>query len=558
MPAMRQLSGIDVGFLNLETSTAFGHVSSLNIYDPTTAPGGAGLEVTKQIILERMDELTPFRRRLVEVPFGLDLPYWIEDSEFDIDFHVRHHAVAPPGTPEQLAETVSRIVSRPLDRSRPLWELYVIEGLEDGRIAQLTKIHHATIDGASGALMLSVLLDTDPDVRPTGEVATWDSEAMPTDAELLQITMTEYLRRPEKMLRTNLRMVRELAASTGSGGLRALTDLIAQPLPGRLGELMRERLRSGYGTEVDDPPPLPPTLAPRTPFNRPITAHRRFAYTTIPLDDAKAIRREYGCTFNDVVMALCSATLRRWLLKHDALPDEPLIAMVPVSIRTGGDGTGDTYQNRVSGLLSSLATNEPDPVKRLRLVQQSMTAAKGTFAAIPAETLQDYTQFAPPAIAARAMRMYSRLRIADRMNPPFNVTISNVPGPAEPLYSAGARLEHFYPVSMIIDGQGLNMTVQSYNGNLDFGFIACRELVPDLWSLVDYLHESLQELLDSTRPSTPPKKAATKKAAAKRPAKKSAATRSARKAAPAKATAKRAKKAAPARTRAPVKRAASR
>jgi hypothetical protein len=147
---------------------------------------------------------------------------------------------------------------------------------------------------------------------------------MPTDAELLQITMTEYLRRPEKMLRTNLRMVRELAASTGNGGLRALTDLLAQPLPGRLGELMRERLRSGYGTEVDHPPPLPPTQAPRTPFNRPITAHRRFAYTTIPLDDAKAIRREYGCTFNDVVMALCSSTLRRWLLKHDALPDEPL------------------------------------------------------------------------------------------------------------------------------------------------------------------------------------------------------------------------------------------
>jgi diacylglycerol O-acyltransferase / wax synthase len=190
-------------------------------------------------------------------------------------------------------------------------------------------------------------------------------------------------------------------------------------------------------------------------------------------------------------------------------------------------------------------------------VQQSMTAAKGSFAAIPAETLQDYTQFAPPAIAARAMRMYSRLRIADRMNPPFNVTISNVPGPAEPLYSAGARLEHFYPVSMIIDGQGLNMTVQSYNGNLDFGFIACRELVPDLWSLVDHLHESLHELLDSIGPATRPKTAAAKKTAAKKAtAKKAAAKRPATKATA--ATAKRTKKAAPARKRAPVRRAASR
>ncbi len=495
MPPMRQLSGIDVSFLNMETSTVFGHVSSLNIYDPTTAPGGAGLEVTKNIILEKLDQLAPFRRRLAEVPLGLDLPYWVEDDAFDIDFHVRHHAVAPPGTDEQLAEAVSRIVSRPLDRSRPLWELYVIEGLEDGRIAQLTKVHHATIDGASGALMLALLLDPDPDVRPTGLPAAWDSEAMPTDNELLQITMGEYLRRPEKLLRQNLRMIRELAAASGSGGLRALTDLVAQPLPGRLGDLLRTRLRSGYGKEVDHPPSLPPTPAPRTPFNRPITAHRRLSFTTIPLETAKEVRRAYGCTFNDVVMALCAGTLRRYLIKHDALPDEPLIAMVPVSIRAGNEG--DTYQNRVSALLASLATDEADPVERLRLIQKSMNAAKGSFSAIPAEALQDFVQFAPPAVAARAMRMYSRLRIADRMNPPFNLIISNVPGPSYPLYSAGARLEHFYPVSAIADGQGLNMTVQSYNGNLDFGFVTCWELVPDVWTLTDYLHESMQELLDT-------------------------------------------------------------
>ncbi len=492
---MRQLNGIDVSFLNMETATTFGHVASLNIYDPSGAPGGAGVEVTKEIILERMNQLAPLRRRLVEVPFGLDLPYWIDDVGFDIDFHVRHHAVPPPGTPEQVAESVSRIVSRPLDRSRPLWELYVIEGLEGGQIAQLTKVHHASIDGASGALMLAVLLDTDPDVRPSGSRAHWDTEPVPTDGDLLRITAAEYLRRPEKLLRQNLRMARDLAAATGNGGLRALADLVAQPLPGSVGTALRERLRHGYGTEVDNPPPLPPTQAPRTLFNRPITAHRRLAYTTIPLEDAKAVRRTYGCTFNDVVMAVCSATLRRYLLKHDALPDESLIAMVPVSTRAGDES--DTYQNRVSMLLASLATNEPDPIKRLRLVQQSMTAAKGNFAAIPAEALQDFTQFAPPTLAARAMRLYSRLRIADRMNPPFNLVISNVPGPPHPLYSAGARLEHFYPVSTIVDGQGLNMTVQSYNGNLDFGFLACRELVPDVWSLTELLHESMQELLDT-------------------------------------------------------------
>ena len=535
---MRQLSGIDVSFLNMETASTFGHVSSLNIYDPTGAPGGAGVEATKQIILERMDQLAPFRRRLIEVPFGLDMPYWIEDPDFDIDFHVRHHAVPAPGTPEQLADVISRIVARPLDRSRPLWELYVIEGVANGtRIAQLTKIHHAAIDGAAGAGMLAAILDERPDYRPTGHSAPWTPDSVPAGDELLRITAREYIRRPEKMIRLSVRTIRELAASTQNGGLRALADVIAQPMPGPFGSMLRKRLR-GTDHDVDNPPALPQTQAPRTPWNRPITPHRRFASTTIPLDDAKRIRRQFGCTFNDVVMALCSGALRRYLLAHDALPPEPLIAMVPISVRSGNED--DTYQNRISALLADLATNEADPVRRLRRVQKSMTAAKDNFAAIPAETLQDFSQFAPPAVAARAMRMYSRLRIADRMNPPFNLIISNVPGPNSPLYSAGAKLEHFYPVSALGDGQGLNMTVQSYNGNLDFGFIACRDLVPDLNTLVGHLQDSMAELLtycnddtattktkpqpnSGTKPTTKPARAApaaeatkaTRKAAAK-------------------------------------------
>ena len=491
---MRQLSGVDATFLNMETSSTYGHVSSLNIYDPTGVPGGAGVEAMKQLILERIDQLAPFRRRLVEVPLGLDLPYWIEDPDFDIDFHVRHHAVAPPGTPEQLGEAISRVHGRSLDRRRPLWELYVIEGVDGGRlIAQLTKVHHAAIDGAAGALMLAAILDTDPDARPTGVPLPWSPDKIPTEQELLQRTFVEFVRRPEKLVRLSVRSLRELAASTQVGGLRILADLIAQPMPGPVGSLMRSRLRRGSESEVDRPPHLPPTAAPRTPWNRSISPHRRFAYTTIELESAKQVRRATGCTFNDVVMAICSGTLRRYLLKHDCLPDESLIAMVPVSVRSGAES--DSYSNRVSAVLADLATNEADAGKRLARVQRSMTSAKENFSAIPAETLQDFTQFAPPAIAARAMRMYSRLRIADRMNPPFNVVISNVPGPPIPLYAAGARLEHFYPVSALADGQGLNITVQSYNGNLDFGLLADRELVPDVWAMTELLHESMDELL---------------------------------------------------------------
>ncbi|MDQ3469310.1 MAG: wax ester/triacylglycerol synthase family O-acyltransferase [Actinomycetota bacterium] len=536
---MQQLSGVDVSFLNMETPSTFGHVASITVFDVEHAPpGGAGVEATKRVILERIDRLAPFRRRLVQVPFGLDLPYWIEDPDFDIDFHVRGHAVPTPGTAEQLAEVVSRIHARPLDRSRPLWELYVIEGVDGGRkIAQLTKVHHATIDGASGALMLAAILDTEPAVAHA-EPAAWSPDELPTVQELLKRTLAQYVRNPEKFIRLSVRSMRELGASTRSVGIKTMAEMLAMPMPGPLGNFVRQRLRNSPN-EVDDPPALPGTPAPRTPWNATITPHRRFAYTTIPLEDAKAVRRAVGCTFNDVVMALCSTTLRNYLLEKDALPAEPLIAAVPVSVRTGNET--DMYQNRVSMLLADLATNEPDPLARLRRVQQSMTKAKTQFAAIPADTLQDFTQFAPPAIAARAMRMYSRLRIADRAAPPFNLIISNVPGPSYSLYSAGARLEHFYPISALTDGQGLNMTVQSYNGNLDFGFVACRELVPDVWRLTELLQAAMAELLTAVgatggeaQPATtqqpqpakrPAKKRAAKKPAAKRRAAKKAATK---------------------------------
>jgi len=310
-------------------------------------------------------------------------------------------------------------------------------------------------------------------------------------------TAAEYVRRPEKFVRLTVRTLREIAAQTHVGSVQMLADLIAQPLPGPVGTVLRQRLRRSHGEVVDRAPALPPTAAPRTPWNTNITPHRRFAYTTINIDDAKAIRRATGATFNDVVMALCGLTLRKYLINKNALPDEPLVALVPVSTRASDESA--TYQNRVTGLLAELGTDEDDPLALLGRVQTSMSRAKTNLQAIPAATLQDFTQFAPPLIAARAMRMYSRLRIADRLNPPFNLIISNVPGPTVPLYSSGAEMKHFFPVSTIADGQGLNITVQSYLGNLDFGFVSCRELIPDLWELVELLHQSLDEMLSAAR-----------------------------------------------------------
>ena len=490
---MEQLTGVDASFLNMETNAVFGHVCSLYVFDPDGAPGGAGYDAMRAAILERLDDLPIFRRKLMTVPLGLDLPYWVEDPDFDIDFHLRHHAVPPPGTPEQLGEVVSRIISRPLDRSRPLWEFYVIEGLDNGtRIAHLNKIHHATIDGKSGATLLETLLSPDPASRPTHEHAVWQPDRIPTEQELLMRTAAEYVRRPEKFVRLTVRTLREIAAQTHIGSIQNLADLIAQPMPGPVGTVLRKRLRRSHGEVIDRAPALPPTSAPRTPWNTNVTPHRRFAFTTVDINDAKLIRRATGCTFNDVVMASCGLMLRKYLIEKNCLPDEPLIALVPVSTRS--DDERSKYQNRVTGLLAELGTDEDDPLALLGRVQLSMSRAKTNLQAIPATSLQDFTQFAPPVVAARAMRMYSRLRIADRLNPPFNLIISNVPGPSVPLFSAGAEMKHFYPVSTIADGQGLNITVQSYNGNLDFGFVSCRELVPDLWRLVELLHDSLDEL----------------------------------------------------------------
>lgn len=490
---MKQLGGMDANFLNMESGTTYGHVSSMMIFEPQPGTDGAGLEMTKRAILSRMDQLVPFRRRLVQVPLGLDIPYWIDDPNFDIDYHVRHHAVPAPGSPEQLAEVVGRIISRPLDRSRPLWELYVIEGAENGKyIVQLNKIHHAAIDGAAGVLLLAALLDDDPasvpDERPDDM---WPVETIPTALDMLKLTGHEYLRRPEKMIRITIHAVRTLSANTRNPALAMLANLLAKPLPGPLGENLRSRLAADR-TGEDDLPKLSLRTAPRTPFNSTIGSHRRFAYTSVPLEDARVIRRSFGVTFNDVVMALCAATLRRYLIVHDALPAEPLVALVPISVRTPEDD--DMFRNRVSALTCELATDEPDPAARLLRIARRMAEAKERFDPVSADALQDFTQFAPPAVAGQAMRLLSRLRIADRVNSPVNVVISNIPGPNHPLYAAGAKLKHFYPVSTIADGVGLNLTVQSYDGKLDFGFVADRELVPDLWLMIDLLHESVKEL----------------------------------------------------------------
>jgi WS/DGAT/MGAT family acyltransferase len=481
---VQQLTGLDTSFLNIETPTTYGHVSGLAVFDPGTAPGRIGLEDVKALIESRIHLLPPYRRRLVEVPFGLDHPYWIEDPDFDLDFHVRHIGLPPPGDARQLAEQVSRIVARPLDRSRPLWELYLIEGLEGGYAAQLTKIHHCAIDGVSGAEILTTLLDVTPEPRRVDPPRrAWRPEPVPTQVEMLARGLWGVAGTPRKAWRVGREALRNLPAVADSLGLGELpgTSLLNRAIGRRNDPLLSEEQ----------------SPVPRTPFNDRITPHRRFAFGSLSLDEVKEIKKQTGVTVNDVVLALCAGALRRHLSERRQLPADPLVAMVPVSVRT--EQQKGTFGNQVSAMTTSLHTHVDDPIERLRRIHESMRVAKEKHQALPATLLQDFAQFAPPAVAARAARVIARATVASWMDVPFNVVISNVPGPQFPLYSMGARLVAHYPVSAINDGVGLNITVQSYDGSLDFGLVACRELLPDLWELIDELRASLHELKDAVK-----------------------------------------------------------
>ena len=498
---MRQLTGLDTSFLNMETATQFGHVASIAIFDVAGLAEGAFFNSLVKTVEERIHLLPLLRRRLVEVPLGHDHPWWIEDPDFDLEFHIRVLALPAPGTEEQLAEQVARLAARPLDRARPLWEMYVIEGIAGGKVGLMNKVHHCTIDGAQGVEMLTTLFDADPAgrmIEPPTEV--WRSESVPSAASLLARAAGTLATNPRRAASLARRTTKAMIDTSRARGFKGLADLPTAAGLGQipvLGELLTAGSRRSSGPRAEEFPILPNRPAPRTSFNKAITAHRKYAFRSLPLADARYVKTVFGTTINDVVMAISAAALRAYLLEHNELPLDPLIAMVPVSIRTGNEA--DAYSNRVTSILAPLHTQISDPVERLKAIGASMRAAKEMQQAVPADLLTDLAQFAPPALAARASRMVSRTGVANRMNPPFNVVISNVPGPNIPLYTAGATLEHFFPVSTIVDGQGMNITVQSYMGRLDFGVIGCREVFPDVWSLVDGLGAGLAELVAAAR-----------------------------------------------------------
>ena len=461
---MQRLSGMDATFIHMETPDMHMHVVGTIVLDPSTMPGGYSFDTIKRTIQERIHLIPPFRRKLAMVPFNLANPVWVEDADFDLDAHIHRIAVPAPHTMRELAEIVNDVASRPLDRARPMWEMWVVEGLEDGHIALVSKLHHSAIDGVTGADLMVHLFDLEPegaDIEPPGE---WKPDPKPSDFELVGHALRSSLTQPV-----------------------GLVKMLVKAGQGLLGAVQIAR-----NSEEGKPGPTLPFTAPQTPFNGAITGHRAVAFGRCSLDDMKLIKNTYGTTVNDVVLAACTMSLRKWLIDHDALPDRPLVGSVPVSVHA--DTPEDAGTNRVSAMMVSLPVHLDDPVEQLLLIREDTKNAKEVHKAIGADTLTGLAEFAPPRLLNRASKLYSQLNLADRHRPVHNLVISNVPGPPIPLYCAGGRVLATYPMGPILEGAGLNLTVLSNMGNVDFGAIACKEMVPDLWDIATGFGDAVQVL----------------------------------------------------------------
>jgi WS/DGAT/MGAT family acyltransferase len=449
------------------------HVGAVMVFDPSHPDVGDAtptryFDRLRGVVEERIHLVPPLRRRVVRVPFGIHHPMWVEDPDFEIDYHLRRASLPAPGGPAELAAFVADLAGRPLDQESPLWEMHVVEGLESGHLAVIPKVHHSLFDGGSGVEAVSSFLDTGPVARVVPFPARpWRPEPVPTDTELVGSAMSSLVRQPERTADVVRRTV------------GALHDLAER----------NRRLRE----EDDIVPPPAPFRAPRTSLNGAISPHRRFAFAQAPLEDVRTVRRVFGGTVNDVVLATVAGALRRLLAERGERLDEAVVAMVPMSRRTEADR--GVLGNKVSAMLVSLATQIADPVERFTTIAAGTRLAKDQARVLSEELIQGWAQLAFPALSSRIARLAGNLRLFDHLPPLFNVLVSNIAGPDFALWCAGARMVGLYPVGPIIEGVGLNVTVASYEGTLYFGILGCRELVPEVAHLGDLVTDAFTELL---------------------------------------------------------------
>jgi diacylglycerol O-acyltransferase / wax synthase len=464
---MERLSGLDASFLYIESLTQPLHVCSILEVDTSTMPGGYSFEGLHDELAVRIAAIPEFRAKLADTQLNLDYPVWVDDDAFDLDRHLFRISLPPPCGRRELAEICGHIASTPLDRDRPLWEMWVIEGVADtdpragGLMAVMTKVHHAAVDGVTGASLLSQLCSLQPEVPPPEPVAG------PGQASALQI------------------------AASGLVRFALRPWQLANVMPTTVATVVKTLRRARSGLTM-----AAPFAAPATRFNASITAHRNVAFAQLDLGDIKKIKDRFDVTVNDVVMALCAAVLRWFLSDHGELPARSLVAMVPVSVHDKSDRPG---HNQLSGMFCRLETQVGDAAQRLRAIARADAVAKNHSSVISPTLLQDWTQLAARAVFGTVLRLVAASPLIG--NPVHNLIISNVPGPQATLYFLGCEVEAVYPLGPLFHGCGLNVTVMSLNGKLNVGIVSCPDLVPDLWRLADSFDVALEELLACAAPA---------------------------------------------------------
>ena len=485
---MKHLSGLDATFLHLETPEMPMHVGSLNVLDLPKGYKGDFYEDAKQFMSSRIHLADVFTRKLALMPFDMTNPVWVADEDIDLDYHVRHITLPRPGTNRQLQQYVARLHSTLLDRSRPMWEFFIIDGLKSGQVALYTKVHHAGIDGQAGVALGKAIFDLEPTgrvVKPPRARARSSGYQLGM-AELATAALRNTAQQYVKLFKMAPAIARALGGLAKPDEKAAEKDAATAPKKFNL-------------------------FAPRTSLNVSITNQRTFAGRTISLAETKYIAKHFGVSLNDVVMATVAGALRHYLADNNELPAKPLVAGVPVSLREAGD---DTANNQASMILVSLATDITDPVQRLKAINASSTSSKSTMNRFKAVILDDFPTFAAPWLVSGIASMVGRSGLVNLLPPAANVAISNVAGAPFPMYFAGALVTSYYPVSIASHGTALNVTVQSYNGRMDYGLIACRRAVPDITEIGDYMLAEHQLLLGLTQTHPAAAGAAPAKAAA--------------------------------------------
>jgi len=488
---IESISGLDAAFLYAETPTSPMHVGSVAVIE-----GELDFDAFRQRIIDRIHFIPKLRKRLVYVPMSIDYPYWVDDPNFDIDMHLQHIALPKPGGWKQLRRCASMIFSNHLDQNRPLWSFTFVEGLDNipqvpkGSVAIISKIHHVAIDGAAGADLLGILFDLSPIPPKTKKKKdNFAPKPLPNELSMILKSGMSFAQNPLKFPK----LITEAISATFKTGALTRSKQVEMPTA--------------------------PFTAPTTPINGIISSQRKWNTAILSLDRVKVLRKTMGTTMNDVMLAICAGALRRYLLDKDKLPHKPLVAMVPISTRTGTE-THDSG-NQISSMLVQIATNVEDPIERLEVIHENTIRGKTYHGAVGAKTLAKMAEAVPFGVANQAARLYSRFQMAEAHNPVFNVTITNVPGPQFPLYIEGHKLLSIMGSAPIIDGMGLIITIFSYNGFVTISPTSDQKSMPDMDVFSRYLRESANELeaaiLKHGKKATKKKKAPVKKKAASDP-----------------------------------------